>query len=62
MDQSLALTTRKSFADKRAKMKESRQNYREITVQDYDITETTVVKSRLTFRNLLKVVAYMQSQ
>ena len=34
-------------------MKESRQNYREITVQDDGITETVDVKSRLTFRKLL---------
>ena len=34
-------------------MKESRQNYGEITVQDDGIMETTDVKSRLTFRNLL---------
>ena len=43
-------------------MTESRQNYREITVQDVNITETTEARSPLTFRNLLYVVAYMQSQ
>ena len=51
--QRLALTTRRSFVDKRAKMTESRQNYREITVQDVNITETTEARSPLTFRNLL---------
>ena len=34
-------------------MMESRQNYREITVQDVNITETTEARSPLTFRNLL---------
>ena len=34
-------------------MKESRQNYREITVQDVNIAETTEARSPLTFRNLL---------
>ena len=43
-------------------MKESRQNNREIRVQDDNITETSNARSPLTFRNLLYVVAYMQSQ
>ena len=43
-------------------MKESTESDREIRVQDNNITENTNVKSPLTFRNLLYVVAYMQSQ
>ena len=41
-------------------MKESRQSDREIRVQD-DMTENTNVRSPLTFRNLLYVVANIQS-
>ena len=43
-------------------MKESRQSDREVRVQDHNITENTNVRSPLTFRNLLHVVAYMQRQ
>ena len=43
-------------------MKERRQNDREIRVQNDDIMENTNVRSPLAFRNLLYVVAYMQSQ
>ena len=43
-------------------MKESRQNYREIRVQDDNITENTNPSSPVIFRNLVQVVAYMQSQ
>ena len=42
-------------------MEESRQNNREIRVQDDKIKENTNARSPLTFRNLLRVVAYMQS-
>ena len=38
------------------------QNSREIRVQDDNITENTNATSPLTFRNLLQVVAYIQSQ
>ena len=38
-------------------MKESRQNDREIRIQDDNITENASEKSPLTFRNLLYVVA-----
>ena len=51
--QRLALYTRKSYVNERAKMKESRQNYRKIRVQDDNITEYTNAESPLTFRNLL---------
>ena len=43
-------------------MKESRQSDREIRVQEDKITDNTSVRSPLTFRNLLYVVAYTQSQ
>ena len=43
-------------------MKERRQNDRGIRVQDDNITKNITAKSPLTFRNLLYVVAYMQSQ
>ena len=43
-------------------MKESRESYREIRVQDDGISENTNARSPLTFRNLLYVVPYMQSQ
>ena len=43
-------------------MKESRQNDREIRVQDDSIMENTNASSPLAFRNLLYVVVYMQSQ
>ena len=39
-------------------MKESRQNDREIRVQDDNIMENTNVRSPVPFRNLLYVVAY----
>ena len=43
-------------------MKDSRQNDRETRVQGDNITENTNARSLLTFRNLLYVVVYMQSQ
>ena len=43
-------------------MEESRQNDREIRVQDDNITGKTNVRYQLTFRNLLYIVAYMQIQ
>ena len=43
----------KSFVNERAKMKESRQNYREIRVCDDNKMENTNARSPLTFRNLL---------
>ena len=43
-------------------MKESRQNNRQIRVQDDNITENTNARSQLTFGNLVYVVVYMQSQ
>ena len=43
-------------------MKESRKNAREIRVQDDNITENTNARFPLTFRNLLYVIAYIQSQ
>ena len=43
----------KSFVNERAKMKERRQNYRKIRVQDDSITETTNAKSPLRFQNML---------
>ena len=42
-----------SFVNERAKIKESRQNYREIRVQDDNIAENTNTRFPLTFRNLL---------
>ena len=50
------------LVNERAKMKESSQSDRKIRVQDDNITENTNVRSPLTFRKLLYVVAYMQSQ
>ena len=52
----------KSCVNERAKLKESRQINREIRVQDDNITENSNIISPLTFRNLPKAVAYMQSQ
>ena len=43
-------------------MKEGRQNDREIRVLDDNITGNANARSPLTFRDLLYVVAYMQSQ
>ena len=43
-------------------MKEDRQNDREIRALEDNITENTNARSPLTFRNLMYVVAYMQSQ
>ena len=43
-------------------MKENRQHDREIRVQDDSITENITARSPLAFRNLLYVVAHMQSQ
>ena len=39
--------------NERAKLKERRQNYKEIRVQDDNIAENTNARSSLTFRNLL---------
>ena len=52
----------KSFANERAKVKESVQNYRKIRVQGDNITENTNARSPLTCRNLRLVVAYMQNR
>ena len=43
----------KGFVNERAKMKESRQNYREIRVPDDNLTENTNARFPLTFQNLL---------
>ena len=43
-------------------MKESKQSEREIKVQDDITTESTNLRSPLTFRNLLYVVAYMKAK
>ena len=43
-------------------MKESRQNDSGIRIQYDNITENINARSPLTFRNLLYVVVYMQSQ
>ena len=43
-------------------MKKRRQNDREMRVQDDNITESANARSPLTFRNLLFVVAYMQTK
>ena len=45
---------------KEQKIKESRHSDREIRVQDDNITENINVRSPLTFRRLLYVVAYMK--
>ena len=41
-------------------MKESRQNGREVTAQDNNITENIHTRSLLIFRNLVYVVAHIQ--
>ena len=43
------LIPKKGFVNERAKMKESRLNYRKIRVQDDSITENTNARSPLTF-------------
>ena len=43
-------------------MKESRQNDRKIRVHDDNITENRNARSSLSFKNLLLVDAYIQSQ
>ena len=48
---------KKSCVNEKVKMKEMRQNCREIRVQDDKITENANAISPLTFRNLLQVVA-----
>ena len=43
-------------------MKERRQNDREIRVEDDNIRENTTARSPLPYRNILYVLAYIQSQ
>ena len=57
----MVLYTQISYVNERVKIKGSRQNDREIRVQEDNIMENTNERSPLVFRNLLFVIAYMQS-
>ena len=48
---------KKSCVHENTKMKESRENDKEIRVLDYNITKNTNARSPLTFRNLIYAVA-----